>query len=247
MPVPAYQTRILTPRDYPPPKTLGGGVFVTTELFIDPPGTRLPANGDLKPGAPRPTGLCNVRISMATINTQQSTFSIYPGYGRILVLLSGSGMRLDHLMGEIPLSKTIFRPLDEPYPFEGGWVTQCNLLGEPPAVDFNVIYDQARVSAAVQVFQPTDDGQYIDLGGPLHFFYVAQGAVVVDVPNGKKLDTHELSTSSSLVFDSRGQPLAGMNFIRPRMRDDPKGGALPIVIGVAVQFRPLAEKGGSGI
>ncbi len=85
------------------------------------------------------------RISKACV-AERGPFSAFPGFDRVLVVLAGDGLVLDH-GGAAP--RRVVRPL-EPHAFSGDWTTGAELIGGPVA-DFNVLARRGRVRADVAV------------------------------------------------------------------------------------------------
>ncbi|HEY2791090.1 MAG TPA: HutD family protein [Micromonosporaceae bacterium] len=92
----------------------GGGV--TREVLAEPPGEQFAW-----------------RLSLADVDSD-GPFSSFPGCGRIITVLRGSGMALT--------VDGVTHVLDRrfvPFPFDGGATTECRLLAGS-VVDFNVIH-----------------------------------------------------------------------------------------------------------
>ena len=85
------------------------------------------------------------RVSVADVE-RSGPFSDFAGYRRIIVLLEGRGMALS--MGDEP-PVVLDRPY-RPFAFDGGLRTECTLL-DGPVRDLNLIFDEARVDASVDV------------------------------------------------------------------------------------------------
>lgn len=79
------------------------------------------------------------RLSIADV-ASDGPFSAFDGYARSIMLLEGSGMRLDFGNGSEALVTARFRPVD----FDGGARTFCTLL-DGPVRDFNIMSARARV------------------------------------------------------------------------------------------------------
>ncbi len=104
----------------------GGGV--TEEIVIHPASATV-------------TNTFGYRLSTARVETG-GPFSLFPGYDRLLVVLSGAGLRL----GERTLEAL------EPFAFSGDEPLSAALVAGP-IVDFNVIFDRARFKAECNVLQ----------------------------------------------------------------------------------------------
>lgn len=118
--------RRLTPDDYRwVPWKNGGGM--TQDLL------RVPTCGDDT----------HWRLSIAQID-RSGPFSAYGGVDRIFMPLDGDGVRLDH--GKRAPTQTV-APL-EAARFDGGWPTDCALLGGPCRA-FNLMLGRAHAEGAL--------------------------------------------------------------------------------------------------
>ena len=84
------------------------------------------------------------RVSIASI-AQSGPFSVFPGLDRVIMLLSGAGVRLR--------AADIDHRLDSrgaPFAFSGDVALDCELLGGA-STDFNVMTRRSRLQAEVQV------------------------------------------------------------------------------------------------
>jgi uncharacterized protein len=95
------------------------------------------------------------RVSIAEID-HDCPFSAFPGHDRILVLLSGNGMRLDFHDGR----RVELLPPHQRIAFRGEDALDCVLL-DGPTRDFNLIWNRSRVRAEVM---------HRPLVGPMVFF-----------------------------------------------------------------------------
>lgn len=93
----------------------------------------------------RVTGRMLWRISMAGVDAD-GPFSHFEGYERVLVLLRGEGLTLNHANGT---EHRLSRPF-ELATFPGDIETQATLI-DGPILDFNVITDRASFAARVSV------------------------------------------------------------------------------------------------
>jgi environmental stress-induced protein Ves len=150
------------------------GLGVTEELAVWPPGAAFEA-GDF-----------DWRISKAAV-VEDGPFSPFPGFDRILVVLSGDGLRLEHGEESPPAE---LRPL-EPYSFAGDWQTSATLLGGR-VEDFNLIVRRGRVTGDVRVLRLGAGQQRVPLRAGHCFVHVLEGEG--DVGPGHSLwarDAHE--------------------------------------------------------
>jgi hypothetical protein len=145
----------LTPRDY---KTMswknGGGV--TTELVLEP----------------KDDGTALWRLSIAEVS-KSGPFSDFAGYARTIMLIDGPGFVLD-FEGHPSLR------LDqryEPFPFDGGWKTDCTLI-DGPVRDFNLMAAREAGTASLTVARPERGGMSVD-AAPTVVFHVLEGEASV--------------------------------------------------------------------
>jgi environmental stress-induced protein Ves len=83
------------------------------------------------------------RVSIARID-RGGPFSSYPGIDRVLMPIDGDGVRLEH--GEVAPARTAGR--FEAVSFDGGWPTQCTLLGGPCRA-FNLLLGRAHAAGSL--------------------------------------------------------------------------------------------------
>lgn len=123
--------RIIHPSEHRPQRWKNGG-GTTTEIVREPPVDAAPGDRFL------------YRVSIADV-ASDGPFSIFEGYDRHIMLLSGHGMRLDggeH--GVIELTR------HEPRAFSGDWAV-TGTLRDGPVRDFNLMVDRARLRASLEV------------------------------------------------------------------------------------------------
>jgi uncharacterized protein len=97
------------------------------------------------PGADFERGTFEWRLSAARVDAP-GAFSTFPGFERVLLATSGSGLVLSH--GE-QAPRARLRAL-EPYRFSGDWPTSAD-LPDGPVDDFNVLVRRGAWEADVQV------------------------------------------------------------------------------------------------
>ncbi len=121
--------RVLTPADFRPmPWKNGGGR--TAEIAVRPE--------DAPPGG------FDWRVSVADVE-RDGPFSDFPGVDRVLLLLSGRGMRLRGPGGDLDVREPF-----APAAFPGEGAGLCT-LHDGPVRDFNVMTRRDRVRASVTV------------------------------------------------------------------------------------------------
>ncbi len=126
----------------------GGGV--TTEIYASPP-----------------SGAFDWRVSIATVNAD-GAFSIFNGYERHIMTLSGKGMILD-IEGR---GKFTLEPL-EPLSFSGDAQVHGSLL-QGAVLDFNLMVRRDFGSGTLRVTQ-CKAGEKLGSAKSLHLAYVLQG------------------------------------------------------------------------
>jgi environmental stress-induced protein Ves len=144
------------------------------------------------------------RVSIAEID-HDCPFSAFPGHDRILVLLSGNGMRLSFHDGrEVDLD-----PPHSRIAFRGEDALDCTLR-EGPTRDFNLIWKRDRVQAELM---------HRPLVGPMLFFpepqvqwlvhLIAGRAQIKDRPELAPLDAGDSVLLSAAPGDSERLILGG--------------------------------------
>jgi environmental stress-induced protein Ves len=149
------------------------------------------------------------RVSIAEID-RDCEFSAFPGHDRVLVLLSGNGMRLQFEDGR----DVSLQPPHDRIEFGGEQSLRCR-LHEGPTHDFNLMWNRQRVSAEL-LHRP--------LVGPMLFFsepgthwlihLIAGRAVLKDRPEIAPLDAGDslllgasASGSRRAILDGGGEVL----------------------------------------
>lgn len=121
------------------------GAGVTAEIAIDPPGA------DFKEGK------FNWRLSSARID-DENRFSQFPGYNRILTVLSGEGLMLN---------QEELGPF-EVFEFQGEEEIDCTLLRNP-VEDLGVIFKRDKYKSSMQILDVSAP-MYLKLEVGTHFF-----------------------------------------------------------------------------
>jgi uncharacterized protein len=179
--------RLLKPADYVRmPWKNGGGQ--TTQIAVHPAGAAA-AEFDW-------------RVSVADVATD-GPFSHFPGVDRVLVLVSGAGMRLagDTLSAEL-------RAPFEPYLFSGDEALSCSLVAGPVR-DFNLMLRRGRVRGHIEVVR--------DMAGRIaparwRICHTASGAVECLVPGHPPLS---IGADDTVVFEEEGDATVGTLAINP--------------------------------
>jgi len=161
------------------PVAWAGGA--TTELFIHPPGT---SNADRN---------FELRISSATVELDESTFSDFSGYMRHIAPLFGT-MRLEH-EGHHTAE---LRPC-ETDSFDGSWTTRS--FGK--CVDFNLIHRPGWSGSIEGVMEPAT---LVPRGKGYMGIYAVRDGVVATVFLDGKTGEETLHQGDFLLVESTGSP-----------------------------------------
>jgi environmental stress-induced protein Ves len=124
----------------------------------------------------------SIRISTASIETETSTFSAFPGFKRILMVLTGV-LTIKH---QNHYTKTLFPlELDE---FDGGWETQA--AGK--VIDFNILYKEPIKPKCTAIRFLHSQSKTIENDGNMNFGYLFSGNCVLELASGKQnINTHD--------------------------------------------------------
>jgi len=156
----------LTNRDYKRMSWKNGG-GITTELLLEP----------------KDDGTALWRLSIAEV-TKSGPFSDFSGYARTIMLIDGPGFVLDF---EGHPSRRLDKRY-EPFPFDGGWKTDCTLI-DGPVRDFNLMASREAGAASLTVATLERGGIQVDAAKTV-VFHVLEGDASVSgrtVPQGDTL------------------------------------------------------------
>ena len=177
----------------------GGGK--TTELEVEPdvtPSPALPQGGGSDSGAHGEGSKFLWRLSIADVE-RSGPFSDFAGYKRTIMLLEGDGMALT-FDGTEP--QRIAEP-HRPFVFDGGWKTECRLLGGPVR-DLNLMVERGRAWGSLQakaLERPTD----LLLGARWELVLALRGAIEAGVDG----ESNRLQPGELLRLDNaQGRTLA---------------------------------------
>ncbi len=145
----------------------GGGV--TREMFIVPEGATLENEDFLW------------RLSSADIS-ESGPFSVFPGYDRVLFLLSGNGMEISANGKKLALVS----PFDS-VRFRGEHETYC-ALRDGPATDLNIICRRDALSCEYRQFLPSKETGRVFLSGHSTILVCLKGAVDAKVEGNHRLN-----------------------------------------------------------
>jgi len=117
------------------------------------------------------------RLSLADV-PESGPFSAFPGYERIVVLVSGAGFSLDfgeHGRAELTPGARVAR-------FSGDWQTLCTLRGEP-CTDLSLMARRADALASVRLLELTVEGAHEFERDATGAFFCICGAVGLSAGN----------------------------------------------------------------
>lgn len=135
------------------------------------------------------------RLSIAAVK-ESGPFSLFPGYDRTLLMLSGDGMELSIGAEAAPL---VVRQPSVPVAFSGDFPTSCKLLGGAVR-DFNIMTMRGRVKSQTQVRAlSSGQPQQVLVAGETAFVFVLQGNI--NVQAGAETSVHTLQAEETLRLD----------------------------------------------
>lgn len=126
-------------------------------------------------------GAIDWRVSIADVGAD-GPFSSFPGYDRVIVTIEGAGMILRHGGGRA----VRLAPL-EPYSFDGGVDTICELV-DGPIRDFNLITRRGAVAGDLEIVR-LEGRTRTERGLPAHtvLLYCVAGTCRVGAASGRGL------------------------------------------------------------
>lgn len=136
------------------------------------------------------------RVSVADIATAEP-FSSFPGYERIIMVIDGTGILLDHGKegGQARLDKLM------PHWFQGDWPTQCWPI-EGPVRDFNVLTRYDAASGTLSTLHLNAEPVRIPLREMTSLIYCLKGTIRLKI-NGEG-EERELKEQETLRIDHSG-------------------------------------------
>jgi environmental stress-induced protein Ves len=160
---------IYTMHIYPfdPSKTVTWANGTSTELFV------YPADGNFQ------TREFTFRISMATVEAEETTFSDFSGLTRILLPLKGK-LQLIH---EGRYTKEL-EPFEQDQ-FDGAWSTRS----KGKAKDFNVIFNKETSARVIHHHLISGEFKLLQEHETWHFIFINDGVFVV---NGERVSAGDL-------------------------------------------------------
>ncbi|NLM71315.1 MAG: HutD family protein [Synergistaceae bacterium] len=144
----------------------GGGV--THEVFIHPEGSSLEKGG------------FQWRLSSANIS-EAGQFSLFPGYDRVIFLLSGKGMNIS-VDGSTVSLLSHFDSLR----FHGERETSCSLV-EGPVTDFNIFCRRASYTCEYRQLAPKREAERLFLPGDTTILFCLRGEAAVEIDEERHL------------------------------------------------------------
>ncbi|MET1028655.1 MAG: HutD family protein [Dongiaceae bacterium] len=155
----------------------------------------------------------NWRLSIAEVG-QSGPFSDFSGYDRIITLIEGAGMVLTF---DGKTERRIDRPY-EPLPFDGGWQTECRLIGGPLR-DFNLMVARRWGSAAMSILRSAEGEACEIRTTPVTLLHVFDGAAILRIGDRQLAlapgDTLHLEDAPrGLLITTRPATIAGI-YLQP--------------------------------
>lgn len=144
------------------------------------------------------------RLSIADVE-RSGPFSDFAGYQRTIMLLEGEGMALTFDGGAPQRIAATYRP----FVFDGGWKTECRLLGGPVR-DLNLMVDGSRAWGTVQA-RSLDRAIELVPGTRWELVLVLAGAAQVDA-DGK---AYRLGPGELLRLDDAQGTMVAMRPVEP--------------------------------
>ena len=184
---PSAMHRLLKPADYARMPWKNGGGY-TTEIATHPAGAAL--------------ATFDWRVSIAEV-AADGPFSRFPGVDRILVLVSGAGMRL---AGDAHAAE--LRATFEPYAFSGDDALDCSLVAGPIR-DFNLMLRRGRAQGRVVVVR---EAAARIAPARWRICHAAAGAIECLVPGHPPLS---VAPDDTVVFEDEGESSGGTLAINP--------------------------------
>jgi len=125
------------------------------------------------------------RLSTARIE-RGAPFSLFPLHDRVLVVLSGAGVRVSHTYEPGSAPDQVEVSLLEPYEFPGDVPTTCELI-EGPIADLSVFYAKDRCHVqAESVAVGAGETMSWEAQGATNFIFVAEGELSVQAKTARK-------------------------------------------------------------
>jgi uncharacterized protein len=179
--------RLLKPADYVRmPWKNGSGL--TTEIVVHPAGATLAA--------------FDWRVSLADVSAD-GPFSSFPGVDRVLVLVSGAGMRL-----AVDAHTAELRATYEPYAFSGDDKISCTLV-DGPVRDFNLMLRRGRAQGRIVVVR--EEAARV-APARWRICHAAAGAIECLVPGHPPLS---VAPGDTVVFGDEGDATSGTLAVNP--------------------------------
>lgn len=200
-----YSVRVLRPADYREERW-ANGLGTTTQLAIYPP-YAVNRHQDFL-----------WRVSRAPV-TEDGAWSRYPNYLRIVMLLSGRGVLLDHGAD----GKTLVSDLLSPHFIDGAWSTHARLVDGVPMEDINLFVRRGAVGGMMDAYFPREPLWY-ELQFDFHLFHCVAGSVA----------GHLASTGKRFALAARETLLLEAPPVEPRVPEHlvMHGSADAVVIGI---------------
>ncbi len=129
------------------------------------------------------------RLSTARIS-EDSPFSVFPGYNRYLTLLSGKSIEI--FLEKTAIKKTI--SVGQILQFSGDEPAHCH-LPTGPVTDLNLIYKKSEIQSEFKIFEVTNKPRSFQVEAQTALLFVLSGEVITTVfPGEKKIKIKSQST-----------------------------------------------------
>lgn len=164
---------------YDPSKTVSWANGTSTELFV------YPADGNFQ------TRDFTFRISTATVEAEETTFSDFSGLTRILLPLKGK-LTLVH---EGRYTK-VLEPFEQDQ-FDGAW----NTRSQGKVQDFNVIFNKETSARVIHHHLISGETKLLQAAESWHFIFVNDGIFEVNGANVSASDLIEFERSDAQTIE----------------------------------------------
>jgi environmental stress-induced protein Ves len=143
---------------------------------------------DIQPLNSTTTSTFSWRLSSAIVSGN-NTFSSFPGYDRILIVLKGDGLILN---------KTIkMEPCMNPYYFSGEEPINCQVIGDENVIDYGIIFRRDHFKASLNILSfessTTSNINFVHVKKGINYFTSVTGSFTLD----KTL----VSVGETMLFD----------------------------------------------
>lgn len=145
----------------------------------------------------------NIRLSSAPI-LENTMFSKFPNFNRILIPIKGKGFYLNGALFE----------LHEVAYFKGDEETQCDLL-DGEVVDLGLIYNPQSCSADAKILSFKNSFSLNTETRSIYLVYVLRGSLKIQETFGAEDDTFLITETEKVTFDSSKNTTLAIFSINP--------------------------------